>query len=52
MKEELINKIEKRVTFLCEKCSIKELEKLLDAIEKEIGKIEKLERFLKKLGNE
>lgn len=49
MKEELINKIVERTRFLCEKCSIKELEKYLKDMEKTIKQIEKIEELLKDL---
>lgn len=47
LKEELINKINERSRFLYKRCSIKDLEKILKEIEKNIKVLEKIENLLK-----
>lgn len=49
-KEQLINQIEERSRILYEKASIRDLEKMLEEIEKAIKKVKYVEKIINKIG--
>lgn len=49
LEEELINKINERNRFLYERCSIKDLKKILNEIEENIKTVETIENLLKRI---
>ena len=51
-KEKLIDEIEEKSRILYKMCSISELEKVLDQIEKSIKKVKYVEKVINKMGGE